>query len=45
MASMLASVKKGAGLVMAGGAGKTIQRATCHGADWMGMGMVPGLAG
>jgi cytochrome c553 len=44
-ANMLASVKKGAGLVMAGGAGKTIQCATCHGADWMGMGMVPGLAG
>jgi hypothetical protein len=32
-AKMLASVKKGAGLVKAGGAGKTFQCATCHGAD------------
>jgi len=39
------SVKKGAELVVGGGGGKTIQCATCHGADLMGMGSVPGLAG
>ena len=31
--------------VVGGGGGKTIQCATCHGADLMGMGSVPGLAG
>jgi cytochrome c553 len=38
------SVKKGATLVMAGG-GKTTRCTICHGADLMGMGPVPGLAG
>ncbi len=39
------SIKKGASLVMAGGAGKTIRCTICHGADLMGLGPVPGLAG
>ena len=39
------SIKKGATLVMAGGAGKTIRCTICHGADLMGLGPVPGLAG
>jgi cytochrome c553 len=38
------SVKKGATLVMAGG-GKTTRCTICHGADLMGLGPVPGLAG
>jgi len=39
------SVQKGATLVMAGGGGKTTRCTICHGADLMGMGPVPGLAG
>src|SRR6202007_492651 len=39
------SIKKGEALVMAGGGGKTIQCAICHGSDLMGLGPVPGLAG
>src|ERR1700676_4276319 len=38
------SIKRGATLVMAGG-GKTTRCTICHGADLMGMGPVPGLAG
>jgi len=38
------SIAKGATLVMAGG-GKTTRCTICHGADLMGMGPVPGLAG
>lgn len=38
------SIEKGATLVMAGG-GKTTRCTICHGADLMGMGPVPGLAG
>jgi cytochrome c553 len=39
------SVQKGATLVMTGGGGKTTRCTICHGADLMGMGPVPGLAG
>jgi cytochrome c553 len=39
------SIKKGEALVMRGGAGKTVACATCHGADLMGLGPVPGIAG
>jgi cytochrome c553 len=39
------SVAKGATLVMTGGGGKTTRCTICHGADLMGMGPVPGLAG
>ena len=39
------SINKGAGLVMAGGDGKTIRCTICHGADLLGLGPVPGLAG
>jgi cytochrome c553 len=39
------SIEKGATLVMAGGGGKTTRCTICHGADLMGMGPVPGLAG
>jgi len=38
------SVQKGATLVMAGG-GKTTRCTICHGADLMGLGPIPGLAG
>jgi cytochrome c553 len=38
------SIKKGSTLVMTGG-GKTTRCTICHGADLMGMGPVPGLAG
>ncbi len=40
----MGSIEKGATLVMAGG-GKTTRCTICHGADLMGMGPVPGLAG
>src|SRR3984957_16658314 len=39
------SIEKGATLVMAGGGGKTTRCTICHGADLMGMGPVPLLAG
>jgi cytochrome c553 len=39
------SIEKGATLVNAGGGGKTTRCTICHGADLMGMGPVPGLAG
>ncbi len=38
------SIKKGEALVTKG-AGKTTQCAACHGADLMGLGPVPGIAG
>ena len=41
----MGSVKKGDALVTSGGGGKTIACATCHGADLMGLGPVPGIAG
>jgi len=39
------SLKKGRALVTAGGGGKTTACATCHGADLLGLGPVPGIAG
>ena len=39
------SVKRGEALVMTGGGGKTTQCGVCHGADLMGLGPVPGIAG
>jgi cytochrome c553 len=39
------SIEKGATLVMAGGGGRTTRCTICHGADLMGMGPVPLLAG
>jgi cytochrome c553 len=39
------SIRKGEALVMRGGGGKTVACATCHGADLMGLGPVPGIAG
>jgi cytochrome c553 len=39
------SIAKGEALVKTGGAGKTIQCATCHGDDLKGLGDVPRLAG
>lgn len=39
------SLKKGEALVVNGGGGKTTQCAPCHGADLMGLGPVPGIAG
>jgi cytochrome c553 len=39
------SIKKGEALVLRGGGGKTVACATCHGADLMGLGPVPGIAG
>ena len=39
------SVKRGEALVTTGGAGKTTQCSACHGADLMGLGPVPGIAG
>jgi cytochrome c553 len=39
------SVKKGEALVMRGGGGKTRACTACHGADLMGLGPVPGIAG
>jgi len=39
------SIKKGEALVTKGGNGKTIACGECHGADLMGMGPVPGIAG
>ena len=39
------SIKKGEALVKTGGNGKTIACGSCHGADLMGMGPVPGIGG
>jgi cytochrome c553 len=39
------SIKKGEALVTTGGNGKTIQCGACHGADLMGLGPVPAIAG
>jgi cytochrome c553 len=39
------SLKKGKALVTTGGEGKTVACGTCHGADLMGLGPVPGIAG
>jgi cytochrome c553 len=39
------SVKKGEALVKTGGNGRTIECGACHGADLLGMGPVPGIAG
>jgi cytochrome c553 len=39
------SVKKGETLVMTGGSGKTTACGVCHGADLLGVGPVPGIAG
>jgi cytochrome c553 len=39
------SVKRGEALVTTGGAGRTTQCGVCHGADLMGLGPVPGIAG
>jgi cytochrome c553 len=39
------SIKKGENLVKTGGNGKTIECGACHGADLLGVGPVPGIAG
>ena len=39
------SIKKGEGLVKTGGNGRTVECGVCHGADLMGLGPVPGIAG
>ncbi len=39
------SIKKGEALVLRGGEGKTVACTTCHGANLMGLGPVPGIAG
>jgi cytochrome c553 len=39
------SIKKGEALVMHGGGGKTTACTTCHGAELMGLGPIPGIAG
>jgi cytochrome c553 len=39
------SIKKGEALVKTGGNGKTIECGLCHGADLLGLGPVPGIAG
>ena len=39
------SLKAGEKLAKTGGDGKTIQCAVCHGADYKGIGNVPGIAG
>ena len=41
----IGSIAKGAALVSAGGAGKTLQCAICHGPDLKGLGGVPSIAG
>ncbi len=41
----IGSIAKGKEIVTTGGAGKTIACATCHGADLLGMGDVPPIAG
>jgi cytochrome c553 len=39
------SIKKGEALVKTGGNGRTVECGVCHGADLMGLGPVPGIAG
>jgi cytochrome c553 len=39
------SIKKGETMVKTGGNGKTIECGACHGADLLGLGPVPGIAG
>ena len=39
------SIKKGENLVKTGGNGRTVECGACHGADLMGLGPVPGIAG
>jgi cytochrome c553 len=39
------SIKKGETMVKTGGNGRTIECGACHGADLMGLGPVPGIAG
>ena len=39
------SVEKGRSLAATGGAGKTVQCATCHGQELKGVGAIPGIAG
>ena len=39
------TLKKGEALATTGGAGKTVQCSTCHGADLKGLGPVPAIAG
>lgn len=39
------SIKKGEALVKTGGNGRTIECGACHGADLLGLGPVPGIAG
>jgi cytochrome c553 len=39
------SINRGERLVMNGGNGKTVQCSVCHGADLLGLGPVPGIAG
>jgi cytochrome c553 len=39
------SVKKGENLVKTGGNGRTVECGACHGADLLGLGPVPGIAG
>jgi cytochrome c553 len=39
------SIKKGEALVRTGGNGRTVECGACHGADLLGLGPVPGIAG
>jgi cytochrome c553 len=39
------SINRGERLVGSGGGGKTVQCSVCHGADLLGLGPVPGIAG
>jgi len=39
------SIKKGEALVKTGGNGRTVECGVCHGADLLGLGPVPGIAG
>jgi cytochrome c553 len=39
------SIKKGEALVKTGGNGRTVECGACHGADLLGVGPVPGIAG
>jgi cytochrome c553 len=41
----MGSIKKGEALVVSGGHGRTVACAFCHGANLMGLGPVPGIAG
>lgn len=39
------SIRRGEALVTAGGSGRTVRCALCHGSDLKGIGLVPGIAG